>query len=56
MSFVIVEHKMRALARLSNRLLILNFGQVMCVDTPQQVLNDPQVIDIYLGATGHAQG
>ena len=55
-SFVIVEHKMRALARLSNRLLILNFGQVMCVDTPQQVLNDPQVIDIYLGATGHAQG
>lgn len=55
-SFVIVEHKMRALARLSNRLLILNFGQVLCVDTPQRVLSDPQVIDIYLGATGHAQG
>ncbi|MDG9759559.1 ATP-binding cassette domain-containing protein [Pseudomonas sediminis] len=55
-SFVIVEHKMRALTRLSNRLLILNFGSVLCLDTPQNVMADPQVIDTYLGATGHAQG
>lgn len=55
-SFVIVEHKMRALTRLSNRLLILNFGSVLCLDTPKNVMANPRVIDVYLGATGHAQG
>ena len=55
-SFVIVEHKMRALTQMANRLLILNFGQVLCLDTPDKVLGNQQVIDIYLGATGHAQG
>ena len=55
-SFVIVEHKMRALTQMANRLLILNFGSVLCLDTPENVLRDPHVIDIYLGATGHAQG
>lgn len=55
-SFVIVEHKMRALTQMANRLLILNFGQVLCLDTPDNVLRNQQVIDIYLGATGHAQG
>jgi branched-chain amino acid transport system ATP-binding protein len=55
-SFVIVEHKMRALTQMANRLLILNFGSVLCLDSPEQVMRDPQVIDIYLGATGHAQG
>ena len=55
-SFGIVEHKMRALTRLSNRLLILNFGSVLCIDTPDNVMRDPRVIEVYLGATGHAQG
>lgn len=55
-SIVIVEHKMRALTKMASRLLILNFGQVLCLDTPEKVLRNQQVIDIYLGATGHAQG
>jgi len=54
-SFVIVEHKIRALARLSARLLILNFGTVLCLGAVQDVLNNREVIDIYLGASGHAE-
>jgi branched-chain amino acid transport system ATP-binding protein len=52
MSLVIVEHKIRALARLSSRLMILNFGAVLCLGAVQDVLNNTQVIDIYLGASG----
>lgn len=48
LAFVIVEHKMRALTRLSDRLLILNFGQVLCEGTPDMVLADEQVNDVYL--------
>jgi branched-chain amino acid transport system ATP-binding protein len=49
LTFVIVEHKVRALADLSERILILNFGQVLMIDTPERVLSDERVIDVYLG-------
>ena len=49
LTIVIVEHKVRALARLSHRMLILNFGQVLMLDTPERVLADENVIRIYLG-------
>lgn len=49
LTLVIVEHKIRALAALSQRILILNFGSVLTIDTPEKVLADKAVIDIYLG-------
>ncbi len=54
LGFVIVEHKIKALTRLSDRLLILNFGEVLKLDTPEVILDDPEVIDIYLGSSNHA--
>jgi branched-chain amino acid transport system ATP-binding protein len=48
-TFVIVEHKIRALSALSQRMLILNFGSVLSLDTPERVLKDERVIRIYLG-------
>ncbi len=56
LTFVIVEHKMRALSKLSDRLMILNFGSVLKIGTPKEVLDDEQVIEIYLGAPVSAQG
>jgi len=49
LTFVIVEHKTRALAELSNRILILDFGALVCIDEPEVVLNDDRVVEIYLG-------
>jgi len=49
MTFVVVEHKIRALSALSQRMLILNFGSVLMLDTPARVLADENVIRIYLG-------
>jgi branched-chain amino acid transport system ATP-binding protein len=54
LGFVIVEHKIRALSQLSDRILILNFGSVLCCDFPDQVLRDKRVIDVYLGGAVYA--
>jgi branched-chain amino acid transport system ATP-binding protein len=50
LTLVVVEHKVRALAALSRRILILNAGALLCLDTPDAVLREPRVIDIYLGS------
>jgi branched-chain amino acid transport system ATP-binding protein len=46
---VLVEHKIRALAKLSNRMMILNFGQLVQLDLPEKILTNPQIIELYLG-------
>lgn len=50
LTLVVVEHKVRALAALSERILILNAGTLLCLDTPEAVMREPRVIDIYLGS------
>jgi branched-chain amino acid transport system ATP-binding protein len=54
LTLVVVEHKVRALASLSDRILILNAGSLLCLDRPDAVLRDARVIDIYLGARNFA--
>lgn len=49
LSIVLVEHKVRALARLSDRIMILNFGQLVRIGPPAGILADPEVIRLYLG-------
>ena len=46
---VMVEHKTRALADIADRILILNFGKFVMLDSPGVVLNDDHVVEIYLG-------
>jgi len=47
--FVIIEHKIRALSKLVDRLMIIHFGRCICLDRPEVVVRDPQVVDVYLG-------
>lgn len=48
-TFVVVEHKIRALSNISDRLMIIHFGSCLCIDTPDVVVKDDRVIDVYLG-------
>ena len=48
--FIVIEHKVRALTRLCDRIMIMHYGSRICLDTPQRALRDKQVIDVYLGA------
>jgi len=44
-----VEHVMKAIMGVAERVLVLNFGQVIAMGTPVEVARDQAVIDAYLG-------
>ena len=44
-----VEHVMRAVLGVSDRIIVLNFGEKIAEGTSHQVANNPQVIEAYLG-------
>jgi branched-chain amino acid transport system ATP-binding protein len=46
---LLIEHVMKAIQRLSDRVLVLHHGTKIAEGAPDAVLNDPQVVDAYLG-------
>jgi branched-chain amino acid transport system ATP-binding protein len=49
-TLVIIEHLMKVLTDISQRLMILHNGQKISVGVPADVARDKQVIEVYLGA------
>ena len=48
-SVLMIEHLMRATMALSDRIVVINLGQVLREGSPLDVVNDPEVIKAYLG-------
>ena len=49
MTILLIEHDMKLVGGICERLTVLNFGQVLAQGETSAVLNDPAVITAYLG-------
>jgi len=53
-SILVIDHDLKFIMALSERITVLNMGEVIADGTPQEVSENRQVIDAYLGEEEHA--
>jgi branched-chain amino acid transport system permease protein len=55
-SLLVIEHNLKVITRVTDRLVMLHLGEKVQDGRPQDVVADPQVIDIYVGGAAPALG
>ena len=48
-TLIIIEHIMEAIMNISEKIMVLSFGEKIAEGTPEQIIEDPQVIQAYFG-------
>ncbi|MBO5473987.1 MAG: ABC transporter ATP-binding protein [Lachnospiraceae bacterium] len=50
MTILLIEHDMKLVSGICEKLTVLNFGEILAQGVTQEVLNNPEVITAYLGS------
>ena len=46
---LLIEHDMKLVLGICERLVVLNYGQILASGDPQEVINNSKVVEAYLG-------
>ena len=51
LTILLIEHNVGMVMKTCSRIVVLNFGQVIAAGTPEEIANNPAVVEAYLGSS-----